>query len=256
MHIGRTQPVSNPEAGSRVHAGEWVFFVDQNDAVEALEARKQAQPGERVAIGMTSLGRAFGLTEGQAFGFSSNMTFPARMQGPKAVIEDLEHDGLDAGAKALCPPELRKQLNKRTSTIPMFSLNELVEGTNTAPYFFTKADMVRYWMAQTGKAQNELPPHLVMTDLRVLIIRMMSVPNDWKTLKLVGLSSTIEWLEAVAANQRAVATAAAAPTEALPQQQDEDTPPPLQQDEDAPPPLEGDAPKLLGGENGSPPELS
>ena len=28
----------------------------------------------------------------------------------------------------------------------MFSFRELVEGTDEAPYFFTKSDMVRCWM--------------------------------------------------------------------------------------------------------------
>ena len=58
------------------------------------------------------------------------------------MIDDLVADGLDAGAASLVPASLRRQLNERTSAIPCFSLVELVEGTEEAPYFFTKADLV------------------------------------------------------------------------------------------------------------------
>ena len=58
-------------------------------------------------------------------------------------------------------------------------------------------------MAKTGKPQEELPRHLVMTDLRVLIVRMMQVPADWKSIELVPMSSTVELLKGVASSQKA-----------------------------------------------------
>ena len=207
-------------------AGEFVFYVDENDAVEAMEARKQTHPG-RVALGCTGLGRAFALSEGRAFGFSSSAKFPMRLQGSTATIKAIG----DADARRLCPPTLRKQLNERTSTLPMLSLKELVEGTETAPYFFSHADLVHHWTSKTGKPPEEFPSKLVLTDLRVLIVRMMQVPHDWQTLKLVPSASSVEWLRSVTANQNALAEAAkvtAKPKEAA------DAPPALK-DDDCPP---------------------
>ena len=76
-------------------SGEWVFYVDENDAVEAM----QAQSG-RVALGCTGLGRAFALSEGRALGFSSSAKFPMRIQGSSATIGAIG----EAEAKRLCPP--------------------------------------------------------------------------------------------------------------------------------------------------------
>jgi len=208
-------------------AGEYIFYVDENDAAAALEERKVTNP-DRMALGCTSLGRAFGLSEGRAFGFSTNLKCPMRLQGSSAAIEAI---GLKEATR-LCPPTLRKQLNPRTGPLPMFSLEELVEGTEEAPYFFSQHDMVAHWMEKTGKTQEEFPQHLMITDLRVLIVRMMQVPQDWKTLKLVPSSSSIAWLEAAAANQRAASEKAKADAEAA----TADAPPPLLED-DPPPPL-------------------
>jgi len=201
-------------------AGECVFYIDHADACEALEARKITHPGP-LALGCTGLGRAFGLSEGHAFGFSSPAKFPFRLQGPTEIISAIG----EADSKRLCPPSLRKQLNERTGPIPMFSLEELVEGTETAPYFFSHNDLLRYWMENTGKKQEEMPPRLVLTDLLVLIVRMMQVPQDWKTIQLMPMTSSMEWLQAVTANQLAAAEAAKAkdPLPPLP----EDEPPPL-----------------------------
>ena len=203
-------------------AGDYIFYVDVNDAADAVQAAKTRYPC-RLSVGTTPLGKAFGLTEGKAFGFSTNAQFPMRMQGPKFVIRDLVQAGLASEAKDLCPAALRSQLNQRTSAIPMFSLAELVEGTETAPYFFTKSDMVEYWMAATGKPQEELPAHLIMTDMRVLIVRMMQVPRDWKTIKIVPMASTVEMMRGMSAGKQARAEGAKAAAEA----EAADAPPPL-----------------------------
>ena len=105
-------------------------------------------------------------------------------------------------------------------------------------------------MAKTGRTQDELPQRLVMTDLRVLIVRMMSIPNDWKAIKLMPLSSSVEWLKAVTGSQKASPEADPAPAtvasaESSPAPQDDAAPTPLEGD-DTPPPLEGnDAPPPL-----------
>ena len=49
--------------------------------------------------------------------------------------------------------------------------------------------------AKTGKPESKVPKKLMMTDLRVLITRMMSIPNDWKKIKIVPTTSSIEWLQ-------------------------------------------------------------
>ena len=76
-------------------SGAWVFYVDENDAVEAM----QAQSG-RAVLGCTGLGRAFALSEGRALGFSSSAKFPMRIQGSSATINAIG----EAEAKRLCPP--------------------------------------------------------------------------------------------------------------------------------------------------------
>lgn len=207
-------------------AGEYVFYVDESDAVAALEERKITNP-DPMALGCTPLGRAFGLSEGRTFGFSTNLKCPMRLQGASSAIDAV---GLKEATR-LCPPTLRKQLNPRTGPLPMFSLEELVEGTEEAPYFFSHHDLVAHWMEKTGKKQEEFPQRLIITDLRVLIVRMMQVPQDWKTLKLVPTSSSVAWLEAAAAHHRATAEKARAEAEA----EAADGPPPLLEDE--PPPL-------------------
>ena len=287
-------------------AGEFVFYVDENDAVEAMEARKRTNPG-RVALGCTGLGRAFALSEGLAFGFSSSAKFPMRLQGSSATIK-----AIGDAAKRLCPPTLRKQLNERTGTLPMLSLQELIEGTDEAPYFFSHADLVEHWTSKTGKkaeafpcvntphvarlpwqwpssfpappqgapggsgrlgiptgrgrvtgrpasasgarasclhkvadptppttafwplplTAQEFPTRLVLTDLRVLIVRMMQVPRDWQTIKLVPSATSVAWLRAVTANQNAHNAMA-------------ETPKPAPKQADAPPPLQDDCPPLV-----------
>ena len=204
-------------------AGDYVFYVDVSDASEAMQARQVTHAGH-LALGTTGLGRAFGLTEGSAFGFQTNAKFPMSIQGSTAVINDLVSEGLDAGAKSLCPKDLRNQLNQRTTAIPMFSLDELINGTETAPYFFSKVDMVEHWMSTTGKTQEQLPSRLVMTDLRVLIMRMMTVPSDFRTIKLIPNKSTIELLKGASANNKAKAEEASATIEASAA----DEPPPLE----------------------------
>ena len=141
----------------------------------------------------------------------------------------LLQDGLDAGARSLVPPALRRQLNQKTSAIPMFSLAELVEGTEEAPYFFTKADMVHFWMDKTGKKQEELPEHLILTDLRVLIVRMMQIPSDFKTIKIMPMASTVEVLKGVTASKEAAMAEAAKAAAAAPAAEvdAEAEPPPL-----------------------------
>ena len=106
-----TQTCLSPE-------GDYIFYVDFNDAAEALQARKMTHAGHLV-LGTTPLGKVFGLTEADAFGFQSNVAFPMYLQGSNAVIDDLVRDGLDEGAKSLCP--VSSQLNPKSSTVPMFS---------------------------------------------------------------------------------------------------------------------------------------
>ena len=53
-----------------------------------------------MALGCTGLGRAFALSEGRSFGFSSSAKFPMRLQGSRATIKAIG----DADAKRLCPP--------------------------------------------------------------------------------------------------------------------------------------------------------
>ena len=135
-----------------ISGGEWVFYCDESDAIEAMEAHKQEHPGARVAVGCTPLGRAFALSEGKAFGFQNSMAYPMRIQGSKAVLEAIG----EADAKQLCPQALAEQLNEKTSTIPMFSVEELHEKA-MSPFFFTKIDMVDYWTAKTGKPESSTP---------------------------------------------------------------------------------------------------
>ena len=88
-------------------------------------------------------------------------------------------------------------------------------------------------MGKTGKTQEELPTHLIMTDLRVLIVRMMSVPADWKAIKLEPMTSTVAVLQGVtnaqqtAADQASAAAEVAAPADAPPPLVGDDEPPPL-----------------------------
>ena len=121
-------------------AGDWVFYCDENDAIAAMEAHKDENPGALVAVGCTPLGRAFALSEGKAFGFQSSMAHPMRIQGSTAVLEAIG----EADAKLLCPQALAQQMNEKTSTIPMFSLEELHE-PSMLPFFFTRIDMIDYW---------------------------------------------------------------------------------------------------------------
>lgn len=236
------QPCLSPQ-------GEYVLYTDEADAVAAIEALKKAQPGSQAVLGCTGLGRAFALSEGKAFGFSSNFKHPIHLQGSTALLAEIGA----ASSEALCPAAVREQLNARTSIIPMFSMPELINNTEAAPYFFSKADMVTHWMSATGKAESQLPPTIVLTDLRVLIVRMMQNPRDWRTIQLVPSAQSIEWLHSVTANQKMAAmvkeqeeakaraegkAAASAPAAAVP---DEDAKlPPLQEEQEEgaePPPL-------------------
>ena len=176
--------------------GDWVFYLDEQDAVEALQARKQSHPSQ-LAIGCTGLGTALGLSEGW---IGSNVQYPMRLQGSKSVLSAFK----PSEAGALCPPSIRSQMNKQTTAIPMFSLEELAGGRDAAPYFFTRLDMVEYWMEKTGKPEEELPKKVVLTDLRVLAVRMMNVPRDWRTIQIMPTKSSVEWLQAMASGQQAM----------------------------------------------------
>lgn len=177
--------------------GDWVFYLDERDAIEALEARKQSHPA-KLALGCTPLGTALGLSEGW---IGSNVPHPMRLQGSKSALSAFKpHE-----ASALCPPTIRAQMNKQTTAIPMFSLEELASGSDRGtPFFFTKLDLAEHWSAKTGKPAEELPRKLVLTDLRVLAVRMMNVPRDWRTLQIVPSASSAEWLQAQAASQDAM----------------------------------------------------
>jgi len=222
-------------------SGEVVFYLDESDAQEALEARKQTHAG-RLAMGCTRLGRAFGLTECQALGLESNIQFPTRLQGSSSIISAMD----EAELKSLCPASLRKQMNQRTETIPMFSLVELLEGAVYQPYFFTHIDLCNFWVRKTGKKREEFPQRVVLTDLRVLIVRMMNSRDEFNRLRLMPTASSIRWLQAVSSaavvnqeeqTKRALVAAEAAGAKALAAAVNEeptDAPPPLQEGDEPP----------------------
>lgn len=160
--------------------GEWVFYFDPADAKAAMEERSKTHPGP-LAVSFTPLGRAFALSEGWIKPAASNPP-PMRLQASQAVLRSfggkIGHD--------ICPPKIREKMNPRTSPLPVFTLAELQdEETGAAPFFFSRNDMTRRWMEKTGKPIAAVPGQATLSDLRVLVVRMLTNPRDWATLQLV-----------------------------------------------------------------------
>ena len=160
--------------------GEWVFYFDPADAKAAMEERSKTHPGP-LAVSFTPLGRAFALSEGWIKPAASDPP-PMRLQASQAVLRSF-------GGKVchdLCPPKIREQMNPRTSPLPVFTLSELQdEASGATPFFFSRNDMTRRWVEKTGKPVAAVPEHATLSDLRVLVVRMLTNARDWETLQLV-----------------------------------------------------------------------
>ena len=216
---GQQLPVTSP-------SGEVVWYLDENDGAEALLARKETHAGQ-LALGCTPLGRAFGLSEGWVTP-KGRLPGPMKLQASSAMLKDVAGD--IKSADQIFPPSLRKRFNKRTSPLPMWSFTEPFDDGACMPFFFDRLSMAEYWLDRTGRPREELPKDLVLTDLRVLIVRMLTKAEEWKKIKLVPSHASAEWQKQREERAKAELEAKAKAIE------NGDEPPPLVADDAAPPP--------------------
>jgi hypothetical protein len=159
------------------------FYTDLADAEEQVAKCQQLNPQFKLAIEAVPLSHAWALSERWV-----NEAPPPgvlRIQASKAVLESLP------GFPGL-PDELRSGFNPATSQMPLWQMDEL-HTDKEMPYFFHFEDMVDYWMAKSGRPREEFPTaNLDVTDLRVLVARMVTQEERWDRMLLVPPRRTMQ----------------------------------------------------------------
>lgn len=150
-------------------------YADHHDVQVALAVVQHLHPERRMSIGVTPLGTALAMSEGWGTGLPDA---PLRLQASTTVLratkEELEP----------LPDSLRQALNARTSAFPLFLMEEL-QSASASPVFLRREDLVACWQA-SGRPAAAMPSSLIMYDLRVLCVKMMSTPADWRSLVFVA----------------------------------------------------------------------
>ena len=211
-------------------SGDLVWYFAEADAAAAMEERKNTHPYP-LAMGCTPLGRAFAMTEGWIQ--TQGKMPPLRLQGSLADLKEFAEQ-----AKDLCPAVLRRKFNQRTSPLPIFSIEE-IHDESCEPYFFDRQQMVQYWSKKVGGSVEGLAANLVITDLRVLVMRMLTKASDWARITIFPTAGSVQLFKQLSDMAQADAAKAGASTgeAAAPATNDpNDEPPPLVGD-DEPPPL-------------------
>lgn len=168
--------------------GEIVWYADPEDAKEKLDEAKAFNPGAVLSLDVTPLGRAFALSEGW-MGPPAKETPPMRLQASTAVLKACG----DAGNTL--PDKIKERMNKATGAFPIFSMDELATA-EVSPHFFTKEDLVGCWL-NSGKSAESIPSQLTLSDLRVLIFRMLTEEADWSKVLLVPTQKAVELMEQI-----------------------------------------------------------
>ena len=212
------------------------FYLDLADAEEQLGKITSLNPQLSLAIEAAPLSHAWALSE--AWIDEAPPPGVLRLQASKAVLASLP------GFPEL-PEELRGAFNPLTSQCPIWQMDEL-HANGEMPFFFHFEDMAAYWMAKTGQPRESLPMDgLDVTDLRVLVARMVSQADAWGRAMLVppmrSMQVTTQQMPPLgaAADEVAAAIGRQAEPAALATMRaavDGSEPPPLEGDE--PPPLE------------------
>ena len=183
LNVVATQDGNKPQDGNKQIIpgcnGELCWFSDVFDAKSELAAmltQMPPPPGISLGLDFCPLGRAFSLSDGWVSAQRiQGESPPMRLQPASKVLETCGADGLHALEQQL--PAVLKQHNRRQGAFPLFYLKEL-QNERVLPYFFTREDLVTSWMS-SGKAVEDLPPTLDVTDLRALVARVLTEPNDW-----------------------------------------------------------------------------
>ena len=219
----KSEPVTDP-------SGCWVWYLDARDAIEEMDARKITHPGHLV-LSCTPLGRAFGLVEGWV---TPHWSGPGKLPPMRLQASQEELQATGDLAKQLCPPAIREKMSEFNGPLPLYSLQEWQDSSTSVPWFFSKGDLVEH-VVSTGKPADQLEG-LMLTDLRVLVVSMLTNPADWARLKLrIASTSTecLKWMKA-SSEENAKAAHTQAQVAHAPAATAADEPPAL---EEEPPPL-------------------
>ena len=188
---GESQIVANVD-------GEVAWYADPVDAKNALaklQAKMPPLPGHGLGLHFTPLGRAYALSEGwvtKGLGGKSKLPPVMRLHPASKVLETCGEDGVKA-LEGQLPRELRAS-NKHQGAFPLFFLEEL-QSERVLPFFFSHDDLVACWVS-SGKAVEDLPPQLSVIDLRALVARVRTEPNDWLArLHLVPSQGVVQLME-------------------------------------------------------------
>jgi len=177
--------------------GELCWFSDVFDAKAELAAMHAGMPlpppGISLGLDFCPLGRAFSLSDGWVSAQRiQGESPPMRLQPSSKVLETCGAEGLKQLESQL--PSVLKKRNRRQGAFPLFYLKEL-QNERVMPYFFAREDLVTAWMS-SGKAVEDLPPTLDVTDLRALVARVLTEPNDWhKRLLLVPPQCVVDLMQ-------------------------------------------------------------
>ena len=199
--------------------GELVWYADPTDAKMALEQAKALDPTGAFALDVTPLGRAFALSEGW-MGPPPGQAPPMRLQASASVVQACGADG------NTLPDKLKAKMNQRTGPFPLFFMEEL-QADDVVPYFFTKEDLVGCW-TNSGKSAESLPSSLTLSDLRVLVIRMLTEEADWSKVTLVPMQKAVDlmaMIDELQSKREQVAAAVAAAVKKRGEDPEADPPP-------------------------------
>ena len=168
---------------------------DAKSALGAMQAKMKPPPGISLGLDFCPLGRAYSLSDGWVNAQRiQGEAPPMRLQPSSKVLETCGEAGIHALERQL--PAALKKRNRRQGAFPLFHLKEL-QSERVLPYFFTRDDLITCWMS-SGKPFEALPPTLDVTDLRALVARVLTEPNDWlKRLKLIPPQSVVALMQMV-----------------------------------------------------------
>jgi len=164
------------------------FYLDPEDARAQLHKLRAANPSLQLALDASPLGTAFALSEGWSPVPEDAML---RLQASRAAIASLPEP------PEPLPPALRERFNPRTSALPILMLDGFRTAKGATPAFLDVPTLLATWQRETGLAREHMPS-LTVIDLRLVVARMLSQPNEWTALTLVAPHASLELARAMA----------------------------------------------------------
>lgn len=175
FQLTRLLPDGSRDLAPEPHQGHLHFFTDATEATTKLSLASTLDPTARLRLELVGLGRVFALMQGLM-----------GLKPPAPVVLQFARQVVEAEGERGVPPPLRERMRGQ-GPFPLF-YSEAIGSPLVTPVFFSRDDLLQHWTKNGGESL----PEVTVTDLRVVVARMLQEPGEWKPLVFIPPRASAE----------------------------------------------------------------